>query len=100
VLFLNGGQNDAAINTLKKAFDLDPTLAEAQYQYAMALASKATTDASGKVIPPPGTLEALQKYLELKPDGSYAQTAKELICALGGDSNAPKGKPSARRSSR
>jgi hypothetical protein len=74
-------------------------LVEAQYQYAMELASKATTDASGKVIPSPGTLEALQKYLELKPDGSYAQTAKELICALGGDPNAP-GKTPARRSSR
>jgi tetratricopeptide (TPR) repeat protein len=54
VLFLNGGQNDAAINTLKKAVDLDPTLAEAQYEYGVALASKATTDANGKVIPSPG----------------------------------------------
>jgi hypothetical protein len=36
------------------------------------------------VIPPAGTVEALQKYLELKPDGANAPAAKEMIAALGG----------------
>ena len=82
-LLVNGGQNDAATDTFKKAIDLDPKYADAQYQYGVALAGKATTDASGKVIPAPGTVEALQKYLELKPDGPYAQAAKDMISALG-----------------
>jgi hypothetical protein len=36
------------------------------------------------VLPVPGTIEELQKYLELKPDGANAQQAKEMIAALGG----------------
>jgi tetratricopeptide (TPR) repeat protein len=98
-LLVNSGQNDAATDTFKKAIDLDPNYADAQYQYGVALAGRATTDASGKVIPPPGTVEALQKYLDLKPDGANAPAAKEMISALGGtvsttftNPNAPKGK--------
>ena len=49
----------------------------------MTLAAKASTDASGKITPAPGTVEALQKYLELKPDGVNAASAKEMIAALG-----------------
>ena len=82
-LLVNSGQNDAATDTFKKAIDLDPNYADAQYQYGVALAGKASTDASGKVIPPPGTVEALQKYLQLKPDGQFAPAAKEMIAALG-----------------
>lgn len=98
-LLVNGGQTDAATDTFKKATELDPNYADAQYQYGVALAGKATTDAAGKVIAPPGTLEALQKYLELKPDGANAQSAKDMIAMLGGsvsttfvNPNAPKGK--------
>ena len=83
-LLVNSGQNDAATDTFKKAIELDPNYADAQYQYGVALAGKATTDATGKVIPPPGTVEALQKYLELRPDGANAPAAKEMIAALGG----------------
>jgi tetratricopeptide (TPR) repeat protein len=83
-LLVNSNQNDAATETFKKAIELDPTYADAQYQYGVALAGRATTDATGKVIPPAGTVEALQKYLELKPDGANAPAAKEMIAALGG----------------
>jgi len=98
-LLVNSGQNDAATDTFKKAIELDPNYADAQYQYGVALAGKATSDASGKIVPPPGTIEALQKYLELKPDGANAPAAKEMISMLGGsvsttfvNPNAPKGK--------
>ena len=99
-LLVNSGQNDAAAETFKKAIDSDPNYADAQYQYGVTMAAKATTDPSGKIIPPAGTIEALQKYLELKPDGPYAGSAKEMIAALGGsvntsfsNPNAPKGSP-------
>ncbi len=98
-LLVNSGQNDAATDTFKKAIELDPTYADAQYQYGVALAGKASTDAKGNVIPQPGTVEALQKYLELKPDGVNAAAAKDMIAALGGtisttfvNPNAPKPK--------
>jgi tetratricopeptide (TPR) repeat protein len=83
-LLVNGGQSDAACESFKRAIDSDATYADAQYQYGVCLAAKASTDASGKVIAQPGTIEALQKYLNLKPDGPMAASAKELIATLGG----------------
>ena len=82
-LLVNSGQNDAAGEEFKKAIAADPTYADAQYQYGVFLASKASADASGKITAAPGTIEALQKYLELKPDGPFAPSAKELIAQLG-----------------
>jgi tetratricopeptide (TPR) repeat protein len=83
-LLVNGSQSEAAGEEFKKAIDADPKYADAQYQYGLYLTSKATTDKTGKIVPAPGTIEALQKYLELKPDGSFAASAKELIAGLGG----------------
>lgn len=98
-LLVNTGQNDQAAEEFKKAIAADPNYADAQYQYGVAMAGKATTDSSGKIVAPPGTIDALQKYLDLKPDGPYAQSAKELIAQLGGtvsttyqNPNAPKTK--------
>jgi tetratricopeptide (TPR) repeat protein len=86
-LLVNGGQSDAAGEEFKKAIAADPNYADAQYQYGVYLTSKANTDAKGKIIAAPGTIEALQKYLELKPDGPFAASAKELIAQLGGSVN-------------
>ena len=52
------------------------------------LAAKAGADPkTGAVLPVPGTIEELQKYLELKPDGPNAPAAKDLIAALGSKIN-------------
>ncbi len=96
-LLYNANATDGAIDEFKKAIDSDPTYAEAYFQYGSALMGKATTDtASGKIVAAPGTVEALQKYLQLKPDGPNADSAKALIAALGStvqvnykDPNAP-----------
>jgi len=96
-LLVNSNQNEAAGEEFKKAIALDPNYADAQYQYGVYLASKATADSTGKIIAQPGTIESLQKYLDLKPDGQFAPSAKELIAQLGGtvsttysNPNAPK----------
>jgi tetratricopeptide (TPR) repeat protein len=95
----NIGQNDAAADAFKKAMEADPNYADAHYQYAITQMAKATVDKDGKIIPPPGTIEELQKYLELKPDGPNAQAAKDMLTTLTGtlqttyvNPNAPKGK--------
>jgi hypothetical protein len=36
----------------------------------------------GKVIPAPGTKEALSKYLELKPTGPFAESAKGALASM------------------
>jgi tetratricopeptide (TPR) repeat protein len=83
-VLVNTGQNDPAGVAFKKAIDADPNYADAQYQYGIFLTSQAKTDASGKVTAVPGTIEALQKYLDLKPDGQFADSAKGMIQMLGG----------------
>jgi tetratricopeptide (TPR) repeat protein len=83
-LLVNSAQNEAAGDEFKKSIAADPTYADAYYQYGLYLTSKATADATGKIIAAPGTVESLQKYLDLKPDGPFAPSAKELIASLGG----------------
>jgi hypothetical protein len=46
------------------------------------LLGKATLQGD-KTIAPPGTAEALQKYLELSPTGPNAESAKALLTSLG-----------------
>lgn len=82
-LLVNSGQNEPAGDAFKKAIDIDPNYADAQYQYGVFLLSKATVAADGKVTPVAGTAEAFQKYLQLKPDGPFADSAKQMLATLG-----------------
>ncbi|PWU04888.1 MAG: hypothetical protein C5B51_16000 [Terriglobia bacterium] len=82
-LLVNSGQNEPAGEAFKKAIETDPNYADAQYQYGVYLLSKASIDASGKVTPVPGTADAFQKYLQLKPDGPFADSAKSMLGTLG-----------------
>ena len=81
-VLVNIGQLDPAGEAFKRAIEADPNHADAQYQYGVYLISKASTTADGKVIPQPGTREAFQKYLELKPTGPFAESAKGMITTL------------------
>jgi tetratricopeptide (TPR) repeat protein len=81
-VLVNNGQTEPAGVAFKRAIDADPNYADAQYQYGIYLLSKATTTADGKVVPPPGTREAFQKYVELKPDGPFAESAKGMLASL------------------
>jgi tetratricopeptide (TPR) repeat protein len=81
-VLVNTGQNEPAGEAFKKAIEADPNYADAQYQYGIYLLSKAQTTADGKVVPPPGTKEAFQKYIDLKPDGPFAESAKGMISTL------------------
>lgn len=78
----NNGQLEAAGQAFKKAIDSDPKHADAQYQYGMYLVSKAQTTADGKVVMPEGTREAFQAYLDLKPTGQFADSAKGIIATM------------------
>lgn len=82
-LLVNAGQNEPAGEAFKAAIDKDPNYADAQYQYGVYLLSKATVGADGKVTPVPGTADAFQKYLQLKPDGPFADSAKSMLASLG-----------------
>ena len=83
-LLMNSGQGDVACGTFKKAIDADANYADAQYQYGVCLVGKAQLGKDGKVIPPAGCVEAFQKYLQLKPDGSNADAAKAMLASMEG----------------
>lgn len=83
-MMTNAGQADAAGAAFKKAIDLDPQLADAQFQYAIYLSSKMPPPGpDGKVIAPPGMKDALDKYLQLQPNGPNAEAAKSLLAMIG-----------------
>jgi tetratricopeptide (TPR) repeat protein len=82
-VYVNTQQNDAAEAAFKKSIELDPTYADAYYQEALVLMNKVSLDKDGKMVAPPGTVENLQKYLSLKPDGANAEGAKAILEQLG-----------------
>jgi tetratricopeptide (TPR) repeat protein len=79
----NSGKVDEANTAFDKSIAADPNKADAYYQKGVNLINKATTDKSGKVVPAPGTEEALNKYLELQPTGPYAEGAKSMLQYIG-----------------
>ena len=82
-ILTNMGKPDDANVAFDKAIAADPTRAEAYYQKGVNLLAKATLSKDGKMVPAPGTVEALNKYLQLAPDGKNAQAAKDLLASLG-----------------
>jgi tetratricopeptide (TPR) repeat protein len=81
-LLVNSGQNEPAGEAFKKAIEADPNYADAHYQYGVSLMAKAQVTPEGKVVPPPGAREAFEKYLQLKPDGPFADAAKGMIATM------------------
>ena len=98
-LLVNNGQTEAAGAAFKKAIEADPKYADAQYQYGIYLIGKAKLGADGKYDPVPGTREAFQAYLELKPDGPYAESAKGMLASLSGAVDTTYQNPAAKKKS-
>lgn len=78
----NAGQADKAIVSFDKAIAADPNNANAYYQKGVNLLGKATLQGD-KMVAPPGTAEAFQKYLELQPTGQLADAAKQMLSSIG-----------------
>src|SRR5579862_836514 len=78
----NAGKADDAVAAFDKSIAADPTKADAYYQKGVNMMGKATLQGS-KMVAPPGTAEAFQKYLELQPNGPYADVAKQMLTSIG-----------------
>jgi tetratricopeptide (TPR) repeat protein len=81
-ILVNTGKGEEAHQAFQKAVEADPKYAPAHYQIGVYLLSKAQVSADGKVTPVPGTIEAFQKYLELEPNGPFAESSKGSLAAL------------------
>ncbi|HEV2425168.1 MAG TPA: tetratricopeptide repeat protein [Terriglobia bacterium] len=80
----NSGKMDEAAAAFKQATTADPKFADAYFLEAQALMGKATVGSDGKVVPAPGTVEALQTYLQLDPKGKYAESAQAMLQSVTG----------------
>jgi tetratricopeptide (TPR) repeat protein len=81
-VYTNAGRVDDAIAAFDKCIAADPTRADAYYQKGVNMIGKATLQGD-KMVAPPGTADAFQKYLELQPTGPYADVAKQMLASIG-----------------
>jgi tetratricopeptide (TPR) repeat protein len=79
----NSGHTEGALAACDKAIAADPKRADAYYIKGSLLIASSTTEKDGKVKPVPGTAEALNKYLELAPDGGHANDVKQMLAYIG-----------------
>jgi tetratricopeptide (TPR) repeat protein len=79
----NTGKTDDANAAFTKSIQADPNHADSYYQRAINSLQKATVDKSGKMVAPPGAVDDFNKYLELQPEGPYAEGAKQMLETLG-----------------
>lgn len=79
----NSGKTDDANAAFTKSIQADPNHADSYYQRAINSLQKATIDKAGKMVPPAGTVDDFNKYLELQPEGPYAEGAKQMLETLG-----------------
>ena len=83
VLFYQEHNPDAQAAAADKAIQADPTSAIAYYLKGNGLIANTTVDPkTQKMIPPPGCLEAYQKYLDLAPTGLYASEVKAILASF------------------
>jgi len=78
----NMGKVDDAIAAFNKAIQIDPNRADAYYWKGINLIGKATMKGN-KMEAPEGTAEAFNKYLELQPNGEFAEPAKQMLASIG-----------------
>ena len=96
VVFTNTNKTDEAVAAFDKAIQADPNRADAYYLKGQALIAKSTTKGD-KMVAPEGTAQAFQKYLELQPNGKYADVAKQMLAAIGAPIETTYGKSKAKK---
>lgn len=84
IIMSRANQPDGTVAAADKAIAADPSKPIPYYLKGQAMINKATVDPkTGKIVAPPGTAEAYQKYLELAPDGPFANEVKGVLQEMG-----------------
>jgi tetratricopeptide (TPR) repeat protein len=79
----NTGNTQGALAACDKAIAADPNRADAYFIKGSLMVGESKLDKDGKLQATPGTSEALNKYLELAPDGPHAGDVKAMLQAIG-----------------
>jgi len=84
VLSQSGAPVESVVAAADKAIAADPKKPIPYYLKGQALINKATVDPkTQKIVAPPGTEEAYEKYLDLDPNGPMANDAKAVLQEIG-----------------
>jgi len=89
VIHYNAGQIDGALDACDKAIAANPNRPDAYFIKGSLLLAASKTDKDGKVTAPPGTADALKKYLQLAPQGPYAAQVKQMLAYIGVKPDSP-----------
>jgi tetratricopeptide (TPR) repeat protein len=81
-ILTNTGKVDDAIAAFDKAIAADPNRADAYYWKGVNMMGKATLKGD-KMVAPDGTADAFNKYLQLQPNGQFADPAKQMLASIG-----------------
>ena len=79
----NTGNTQGALAACDKSIASDPSRADAYFIKGSLLMGDSKQDKDGKLQAPAGTAEALNKYLELAPDGPHANDVKQMLTYIG-----------------
>jgi tetratricopeptide (TPR) repeat protein len=79
----NIGDVEGGLDACDRAIAADPKKADAYFIKGSLLIVNSTIDKNGKVTAVPGTAEALNKYLELAPEGPHASDVKQMLEYIG-----------------
>ena len=85
IVLRNANKMKEAIDPLKKATEVDPKNPDGWYLLGASLLAGMDYKQEGDKITYivlPGTADAYQKYLELAPNGAYAQECKDALASL------------------
>lgn len=82
--YYNMGKADQALPACDKAIAADPNKADAYFIKGSLLMGNATVETGGKTTYPPGTAEALQRYLKLAPTGPHAADVRQMLDFING----------------
>jgi len=82
VIFQQVGNTDAQVAAADKAIAADPKDPVPYYLKGQGLVAKATVDPKTQMIVlPPGCAEAYEKYLDLAPEGQFANDVKSILAS-------------------
>ena len=79
VAYSDSGDPADALPACRKAAQADPSRADAWFQLGTLLYADAQTDANGKLLISAECRQALEKYLDLAPDGVHAAETRAML---------------------
>jgi tetratricopeptide (TPR) repeat protein len=81
-LYYNSGDMNNAVSPCRKSVQADPARANAWFILGSVLFGNSPLDAKGSPVFSPDVKQALDKYLELAPDGPHASDVKAMLSMM------------------